>query len=68
METEIVAVAADIEAAAAVTATGRCTRQLALTAVKSAKFPSSLLLASLYTAGTATRSTRSPAATKAIGS
>jgi len=48
----------------AVSATGRCTRQLARIAGRSAKFLSNLRLESLCTAGIATRSTESPGATK----
>lgn len=44
--------------------TGKCTRQLAPIADKSARFLLNLLLASRYTAGIATRSTRLPGVTK----
>jgi hypothetical protein len=52
------------DTAEAVSATGKCTRQLVPIADKSAKYLLNLRLESLYTAGTAIRSTESLEATK----
>ena len=69
METEtaeIAVIKAATGVAAVVTATGKCIKQLARIAGKSAKFLSNRLPESLFTAGTAIRSTESLGNTKRL--